>query len=256
MLFETMIVVIGYFLGFFLLGTFLKNNSIVDQAWGVGFVLITFYSMISLGNFGIVSLLTTLLVTLWGGRLFYHIMRRNVGKPEDFRYANWRKEWGKYVIPRAFLQVYMLQALFMMVIAFPIVLIHQETEATLNAITAIGAIVWIIGYYFEVVGDAQLAAFKKNSANKGKLMTTGLWRYTRHPNYFGEAVMWWGIFIIALSVGASPLSIISPIAITYLLRFVSGVPMLEKAMKGRPGFEEYAKRTNIFVPWFEKNKGV
>ena len=252
MLFETMIVVIGYFLGFFILGTFLKNNSIVDQAWGIGFVLITFYSMISLGNFGTVSLLTTLLVTLWGGRLFYHIMRRNVGKPEDFRYANWRKEWGKYVIPRAFLQVYMLQALFMMVIAFPIVLIHQETEATFNVVSALGAIVWIVGYYFEVVGDAQLAAFKKNSANKGKLMTTGLWRYTRHPNYFGEAVMWWGIFIIALSVGASPLSIISPIAITYLLRFVSGVPMLEKAMVNRPGFEEYARKTNIFVPWFEK----
>lgn len=252
MLFETMVVVFGYFLGFFILGTILKNNSIVDQAWGIGFVLITFYSMIGLGNYGIVSLLTTALVTLWGGRLFYHIMRRNIGKPEDFRYANWRKEWGKYVIPRAFFQVYMLQALFMMFIAFPIVLIHQEKSAAFTILTALGTAVWITGYYFEVVGDAQLSKFKKLPENKGKLMMSGLWRFTRHPNYFGEAVMWWGIFLIALSVGASPLSIISPIVITYLLRFVSGVPMLEKAMANRPGFEDYARRTNIFVPWFER----
>lgn len=252
MILETLIVIFGYFVGFFVLGTILKNNSIVDQAWGIGFVLIAFYSMIALENYSVVSIITTTLVTLWGGRLFFHIMKRNFGKPEDFRYANWREEWGKFVIPRAFLQVYMLQGLLMMVIAFPIILIHEALASQFTFVTAFGVLIWIFGYYFEVVGDAQLRKFKSNPANKGKLMMSGLWRYTRHPNYFGEAVMWWGIFVIAISAGAPMLSIISPIAITFLLLYVSGVPMLEKAMIGRPGFKEYSRQTNKFIPWIPK----
>ena len=122
MLIETIIVVFIYFFCFFLLGTIIKNNSIVDQGWGIGFVLIAFYNMIRTGNTTITGWLTLLLVALWGGRLFVHIMRRNFGKPEDFRYANWRKEWGKTVVIRSFFQVYMLQGLFMLSIGFPIVL--------------------------------------------------------------------------------------------------------------------------------------
>ncbi len=140
----------------------------------------------------------------------------------------------------------------MMLIAFPVILIHEQANQDITVWTLLGVSIWIVGYFFEVVGDAQLRAFKQNPENKGKLMTTGLWAYTRHPNYFGEAVMWWGIFIIALSAGASLISVISPIAITYLLVFVSGVPLLEKAMVGRPGFEAYAKRTNKFIPWLPK----
>lgn len=252
MMIETIVVVLIYFFCFFLLGTIIKNNSIVDQGWGIGFVLIAFYNMIRTGNTTITGWLTLLLVALWGGRLFIHIMRRNFGKPEDFRYANWRKEWGKTVIIRSFFQVYMLQGLFMLAIGFPIVLIFESQFKGLNVFTVIGAVVWGIGYFFEVVGDAQLRIFKASPQNKGKLMTTGLWGCTRHPNYFGEAVMWWGIFLIALSVGASPMSILSPIVITYLLVFVSGVPMLEKAMIGREGFDAYAKRTNKFIPWIPK----
>lgn len=252
MILETLLVVFIYFFAFFILGTAIKNNSIVDQAWGIGFVLIAVYSMLRLGNYGPISLLITLLVALWGLRLFYHIMKRNFGKPEDFRYAQWRKDWGKTVVIRSFFQVYMLQGALMMLIAFPVVLTHEQANQSITAWTLIGVAIWLIGYFFEVVGDAQLRAFKQNSDNKGKLMTTGLWAYTRHPNYFGEAVMWWGIFIIALSAGASLISIISPIAITYLLVFVSGVPLLEKAMVGRPGFEEYANRTNKFIPWLPK----
>ena len=252
MILETLLVIFIYFFAFFILGTAIKNNSIVDQAWGIGFVLIAVYSMLRLGNYGPISLLITLLVALWGLRLFYHIMKRNFGKPEDFRYAQWRKDWGKTVVIRSFFQVYMLQGALMMLIAFPVVLTHEQANQSITAWTLIGVAIWLIGYFFEVVCDAQLRAFKQNSDNKGKLMTTGLWAYTRHPNYFGEAVMWWGIFIIALSAGASLISIISPIAITYLLVFVSGVPLLEKAMVGRPGFEEYANRTNKFIPWIPK----
>lgn len=252
MLLEVGLVVLVYFFVFFIMGTILKNNSIVDQAWGLGFVLISLYTMIRLQNFGIISLITMVVVALWGGRLFYHIMRRNFGKPEDFRYANWREEWGKYVVIRAFFQVYMLQGVIMVSIAFPVVLIHERIVQDFNSLTALGVFIWAIGYFFEVVGDAQLHRFKRNPENRGKLMTTGLWQYTRHPNYFGEATMWWGIFVIAISAGATWLSILSPIIITLLLLFVSGVPMLEKAMKNRSGFEDYAYRTNKFVPWFPK----
>lgn len=252
MILETIIVIFFYFFAFFIVGTLIKNNSIVDQAWGVGFVVIAVYSMVRLGNYGIVSLLTTLLVGLWGLRLFYHIMKRNFGKPEDFRYVEMRNRWGKKVVIRAFFQVYMLQGALMLIIAFPIVLIHEKSDAIFNLLTAAGALIWCVGYFFEVVGDAQLRKFKSNPENKGKLMTIGLWAYTRHPNYFGESVMWWGIFVIALSAGVSIFSIISPIVITYLLVFVSGVPLLEKAMIGRPGFDIYSKQTNKFIPWFTK----
>lgn len=252
MILEAIGLIFLYFVLFFLYGTLKKDNSVVDFGWGMGFVLVSFYAMFRMGNFGLVSLITTLLVTLWGGRLFYHIFKRNHGKPEDFRYANWRKEWGKWVIPRAFFQVYLLQGAFMFAIAFPLVWIHEKADQTLSIWGMIGILIWLTGYYFEVVGDAQLAAFKKNSLNKGKLMTTGLWQYTRHPNYFGEATMWWGIWLLGMSVGNSVLSILSPVIITFLLRFVSGVPMLEKAMIHREGYEAYAKRTNVFVPWFKK----
>lgn len=255
MLLETLFVIIAYFFIFFIVGTAIKNNSIVDMGWGIGFVLVAVYSMIRMGNYTLVSLLTTLMVTLWGGRLFYHIFKRNFGKPEDFRYANWRKEWGKWVIPRSLFQVYLLQGLMMMIIGFPVVLIHEKSGSEFGPLTALGVAIWLTGYYFEVVGDAELKKFKSIPENKGKLITTGLWALTRHPNYFGEAVMWWGVFIVAISVGVPWFAIISPITISFLLLFVSGVPLLEKSMKKRPGFEEYAKRTNKFFPWFPK-KGV
>lgn len=254
MVIETTLVVMSYFFVFFIVGTMIKNNSIVDMGWGIGFVLVAVYSMVRTGNYSLVSFLTTLMVTLWGGRLFYHIFKRNVGKPEDFRYANWRKEWGKWVIPRSLLQVYLLQGLMMMVIGFPIVLIHEKSGSEFGVLTALGIVIWLVGYYFEVAGDAELKKFKSNPENKGKLITTGLWALTRHPNYFGEAVMWWGIFIVALSIGVSWIAIISPIAITFLLLFVSGVPLLEKSMEKRPGFEEYSKITNKFFPWFPKKE--
>lgn len=232
------------------------------MAWGLGFVVVAAFAMIRTSSYHWISLTTTGLVTLWGGRLFYHIVRRNWGKPEDFRYANWRKEWGKWVIPRAFFQVYLLQGLFMLIISLPVVWIHKALSSTTfnsdisasNWLFIVGVLIWMTGYFFEVVGDAQLRAFKQSKESKGKLMTTGLWSLTRHPNYFGEATMWWGIFLIALSSGAHWFAIISPLTITLLLLFVSGVPLLEKAMENRPGFDEYRKRTNKFFPWFQKTK--
>ncbi len=245
-------VVFVYFFIFFIVGTVIKNNSIVDIGWGMGFVLIAVVTFFAGDDFSIRSLIVTILVILWGGRLAYHIIKRNWGKPEDFRYAKWREEWGKWLIPRAFFQVYMLQGLLMLIIAYPVILVNSRHQAELGFFDFIGLAVWIVGYFFEVVGDRQLADFLKKPENKGKIMKEGLWRYTRHPNYFGEAVMWWGIWIISLSVPGGITAIISPLLITLLLLFVSGVPMLEKSMQDNPDFQQYMKETNKFVPWFPK----
>lgn len=252
MILEAAWVIALYFMFFFFLGTLKKDNSIVDMGWGIGFVVVAWYFVIRYRIFDAVSLFVSVLISLWGLRLFYHILRRNLGKPEDFRYATWRKAWGKWVVLRAFFQVYVLQGAMMFLIALPIVSTHEVVDKTFQGLTVLGGIVWLMGYFFEVVGDAQLAAFKKQPSSRGKLMTSGLWQYTRHPNYFGEATMWWGIWLIAVSVGAPWYVVISPLTITILLRFVSGVPLLEKSMKTREGYASYAKQTNVFFPWFRK----
>lgn len=241
-----------YFLIFFIVALIIKNNSIVDIGWGMGFVLIGISTLFVNQNFSLRSILVTILVTLWGGRLAYHIIKRNWGKPEDFRYAKWRKDWGKWLIPRAFLQVFMLQGFLMLVIASSVIYINYYSESALGILDYLGLGIWLIGYYFEVVGDRQLKDFLAKPENKGKIMKEGLWQYTRHPNYFGEATMWWGIFLIALSVPGSFITIISPLTITVLLLFVSGVPLLERSMQDNPDFQIYMKETNKFFPWFPK----
>lgn len=246
------IIIFAYFVIFFLIGTRLRNNGVVDIGWGIGFVVVAW--LLLLTNFppSLALLTVTLLVSVWGVRLFYHILKRNWGKPEDFRYAAFRKAWGKWVVPRAFFQVYMLQGVFMYLIALPFIVEGNDAPATNYALYALGVLVFAVGFLFEAVGDAQLRSFVRDPANKGRIMTGGLWQYTRHPNYFGEAALWWGIFLVAVSGGVTPIAIISPITITLLLLFVSGVPLLEKTMMNRAGYPEYARKTSVFFPWFPK----
>lgn len=246
------IIIFLYFSALFVVGTILKNNSIVDIGWGIGFVILAWMLFVLRLPVSLVRLSITLLVSLWGLRLFYHILKRNHGKPEDFRYVAFRKAWGKWVVPRAFLQVYMLQGVLMFLIALPFILLEGTTEPVNPLLFALGILVFATGFAFESIGDAQLKDFLGDAANRGKIMTRGLWRYTRHPNYFGEATLWWGIFLLALSGGVTPFAVIGPVTITLLLLFVSGVPLLEKSMKDRPGYAEYAQKTSIFVPWFPK----
>ncbi|MFA7076005.1 MAG: DUF1295 domain-containing protein, partial [Candidatus Izemoplasmatales bacterium] len=242
--------------------TIIKNNSIVDIGWGLGFVVTSWILFFVKADFGIEKIIVNILVSLWGLRLFYHILKRNAFAEEDFRYKKWREEWGKWVVPRAFLQVFMLQGLFMFVVGlgvFWINIVHiDQSLETINIVfIVIGILIWLVGYFFEVVGDRQLKNHIANKNKKQKLLTTGLWKYTRHPNYFGEAVMWWGILVIVIAIPSDSvwkyIAAISPIVITFLLRFVSGVPMLERKMKETPGWDEYAKVTNAFIPWFPKN---
>jgi steroid 5-alpha reductase family enzyme len=214
---QAALIVFVYFLVFFLVAQVIKNNSIVDMGWGAGFVLLALIILISQGAYVERNLLMTLLVTIWGGRLTYYIVKRNWGKPEDFRYAKWRQEWGRWLVPRAFLQVFMLQGLLMLVIGYPIILVNANPQPGLNFFDYAGLLVWITGFIFESVGDKQMAEFKKDPANKGHVIKSGLWKYSRHPNYFGEATMWWGIFLLALSVPSGLSAVISPLVITLLL---------------------------------------
>lgn len=252
-MYEAGLLIFVYFLIFFIVATAIRNNSIVDIGWGLGFVITAWFLQVRSPALMVPQLMITVLTTVWGLRLFYHILKRNLRKEEDFRYAQWRRDWGKWVIPRAFLQVFMLQGLFMYIISLPALLVSGTDGSQLTVpLVASGALIWGVGFYFESVGDAQLKRFIADPANRGQLMTTGLWRYTRHPNYFGEAVQWWGLALIALGGGASWLSFISPVTITFLLLFVSGVPLLEKSMAKKPGYSEYARKTPIFFPWFPK----
>jgi len=249
---DIILLIFLYFTLFFIVGTIKKNNSIVDIGWGMGFVIVSGYLLIRDTAPSIAQYIMTLLIAIWGIRLFYHILRRNLGKPEDFRYAAFRRDWGKWLLPRAFFQLFMLQGVFLYIISLPVILSAGQDTGTTNAFIIPGILIWLFGFYFEAMGDYQLKVFIKDPNNKGKLLTTGLWKYTRHPNYFGEAAMWWGIYIISLSNSPSLWAILGPITITLLLLFVSGVPMMERSMKKKPGYEEYARKTSIFLPWFPK----
>jgi len=229
-----------------------KRNDVADVAWGLGFVLLTWISFFLGPDGGIRGLLVGILVSIWGIRLAWHIHSRNKGRAEDYRYAKWREEWGKWFYLRSYLQVYLLQGILLFLIVLPVLFINKSAGTNLNYLDAIGLVVWLGGFIFESVGDMQLASFIKNPNNKGKLMQSGLWYYTRHPNYFGEVTMWWGLWLVALSVTNGFWGIIGPLTITFLILKVSGIPMLEKKMEENPDFAEYKKRTSIFIPWFVK----
>jgi steroid 5-alpha reductase family enzyme len=236
----------------FVLAWIKKDNSIVDIAWGLGFILVATLNFFLEPGFEARHFLVTAMILLWGSRLAIHIAIRNKGKGEDFRYAKWRKDWGKWFSIRSFFQIYMLQGSLLLIIAYPAMLINHSEEPGIAFLDILGLCIWTIGFIFEAAGDYQLSKFKSRPENKGKIITHGLWRYTRHPNYFGEVAMWWGIFLIALSVENGWTAIVSPLAITFLLLKVSGITMLEKKYIGNEEFEEYAKRTSAFFPWFPK----
>lgn len=247
---EILLVLLAFFFGVFLIAQVKKNNGLVDIAWGLGFVIVAVYSIFAVEFQTERALVVTILIALWGLRLAYYLFQRNWSKDEDYRYVNMRKRWGttksKYI--KIFLNVYILQLILLFIIAQPIILVNKSSETGLGWLDYIGVAIWIIGYIFEVVGDSQLKAFIKKPENKGKLMKYGLWKYTRHPNYFGEATMWWGIYIISLSVPNGWTAIYSPLIITLLLLFVSGVPLLEKKYKKHPEWPEYERKTSKFVP--------
>jgi steroid 5-alpha reductase family enzyme len=236
----------------FVVSVFRKRNDVADVAWGLGFVLMSWLSLLLAEAVTVVGLLITGLVSVWGVRLALHVHRRNKDKAEDYRYLAWRNEWGKWFLLRSYFQVYILQGIFLFLVVSTVIMINLAALSTFSVLGVVGIAVWAVGFYFEFMGDAQLSNFLRDPNNRGSLLRTGLWRYTRHPNYFGEVTQWWGVWLVALSTPLGIVGIISPITITILILFVSGIPMLEKKMSLHPDFSDYARTTNSFFPFFPK----
>jgi len=245
------LLILGYMSLWFIVSLITKRNDVADIAWGLGFVLVSWTALSFSDVVSQQGLLVASLVTVWGVRLAIHIARRNWGRPEDYRYSAWRAAWGRWFYLRSFAQVYVLQGALMFLIALPTVFVMQN-GGDVTLLTAIGVAVWLMGFLFEVVGDAQLAQFIRNPENKGRLLRTGLWRFTRHPNYFGEVALWWGIWLIAASLPGGLFTVVGPLTISILILKISGVPLLEEKMKNNPEFAEYARTTSVFIPWFVK----
>jgi steroid 5-alpha reductase family enzyme len=243
------IIVFCYMTVLFIIAMLRKDNSVADVAWGPGFIVVSWATLFINGSYNPTQFLTAGLVTIWGLRLAVRIFRRNRGKGEDPRYRKWRDDWGRYFVLRSYLQVFILQGFVLMLNVTPVMIIMSSTNSALAWTGYMGLAVWCVGFSFESIGDWQLDRFLKEPSNRGTIIDVGLWRYTRHPNYFGESTMWWGIFIIALGVPWGWVGVIGPIAITSTILFVSGIPMTEKLMEKTPGWEEYKKRTSAFIPW-------
>ncbi|MDD4602786.1 MAG: DUF1295 domain-containing protein [Bacteroidales bacterium] len=250
MILKVALVILLFMTIVFILSILRKNNSIVDIFWGLGFIVIAIYAIIQSGEVDLRKTIVSLLVLLWGLRLSSHIFIRNRGKGEDVRYASWRKTWKLFFL-RSYFQIYLLQGLFMLIISSPIWFISFSKGGPLGIWDTFGLLIFGIGFMFEVVGDHQLMEFKKNPANEGKILTTGLWSLTRHPNYFGEFLVWLGISFYSLSFPNGWYTLISPLIIAILLRFVSGVPLLEKHYSGHPDWEEYKAKTAAFFPFIK-----
>jgi steroid 5-alpha reductase family enzyme len=237
-----------------LVSLLLKNSSIVDIFWGAGFVLSAwFYALLLPGSLSLRQGLFLALVTLWGMRLTLHILIRNWGKPEDFRYQKWREEAGRGWWIRSLFKVFLLQGILMWLISAPLLAAqYHHSQSHLIWLDYVALVIWAIGFFFEAAGDAQLVQFRANPAHKGKLLNTGVWKYTRHPNYFGDAAQWWAFYLFSLAAGAW-WTVFSPLLMTFFLVKVSGVALLEKTLaETKPGYREYMQTTSAFIPWFSK----
>lgn len=246
-LLEAALVVSAHATIWFVAALVAERNDLADVAWGLGFVVLAAY-LATTRPVDARDLLVYVPVAIWGFRLAGHLHFRNRGKPEDFRYRKWREEWGRWFVLRTWLQVFLFQGLLLLVIAAPLILSAVSAGPPPGWLAATGLVVWGVGFAFEAIGDWQLERFKRDPDSEGRIMTEGLWRYTRHPNYFGEVTLWWGVFLIALPTEHGAWALISPVTVTVLILFVSGIPMLEEKYEGDPEFEEYRRRTSAFFP--------
>ncbi|MGI8879544.1 MAG: DUF1295 domain-containing protein [Jatrophihabitans sp.] len=240
----------------FAIGSRIGRHNVVDVAWGGGFgvaalaVLLTSFS----NGDGLRRVLLLVMVLVWGGRLAFHIAMRGRGKGEDPRYAQLLSKAKGNPAWYAFRMIYLLQGVLVLFISLP-VQVGMIERGGVTIVGWIGVVIWAVGLFFEATGDRQMEQFKSDPANKGKLIDIGLWRYTRHPNYFGDACVWVGLFLLAAERWPGVLTMLSPAVIIYLLAFGSGKKLLEKSMAKRPGYADYQHRTSGFIPLPPKKTG-
>jgi steroid 5-alpha reductase family enzyme len=233
-----------------LLSLVLRDASIVDIWWGPGFALIAGAAWwLGAGGDPGRRALASALVALWGLRLGAYLAWRNLGHGEDPRYQAMRRHWGSRFALASLFTVFGLQGVLMWFVSLPVQTVHVSPGGPLGALDFAGAALALIGLFFESVGDLQLARFRADPANRGRVLDTGLWRYTRHPNYFGDCCVWWGLYTIAAATRIGAFTILSPAAMTFLLVRVSGVALLERSIgRRRPGYADYIARTSAFFP--------
>jgi steroid 5-alpha reductase family enzyme len=238
---------LGAMLLLWLLSLRLRDASIVDVWWGPGFAALALASF-ALAERG--HALVTALTVVWGLRLGLHLARRNLGHGEDPRYAAMRRRHGERFGRVSLVSVFGMQGLLMWLVSLPVQVANAAGDpAQLGLLELAGTALWGVGLFFEAVGDFQLARFRADPANAGRVLESGLWRYTRHPNYFGDCCAWWGIFLVALPAPGAWLTAPSPALMSFLLLRVSGVPLLERSLrKRRPGYDDYVRRTSVFFP--------
>ncbi len=252
-----------YLYGFFIIvclmtclwmvSVFLRNASIVDPFWGLGFVMAAIYYFLNSDGDASRQFIVLTLSCLWGVRLFVYLFWRNYGKPEDYRYAQFRQDYGVHRYWWvSYFQVFLLQGILLWLISSPLLTAQYFGDQSLGWLDILAIMCWLIGFSFEAGGDYQLAKFKSNPSNKGRVLNTGFWRYTRHPNYFGDACVWWSFALFSVAAG-SYWPVLSSVLMTFLLMNVSGVSLLEKTLKTtKPEYESYIRKTNSFFPWFPK----
>ncbi len=233
-----------------------QNVTIADSLWGLGFVLIAWLTFFQANGFIGRKIILVILVTLWGLRLFSHMYTRSRGKDEDPRYAAWREKYGERFWLVSLFKVFLVQALFQWIISLGVQYGQiAATPAYLTWLDALGVLIWTTGFVVETLSDLQLSQFLSRPENRGHVMDRGLWRYSRHPNYFGESLAWWGIFVIVLSTVWGAWTIISPIVITYTLLRITGVTLMEETeFSDNPEYRDYINRTSAFIPWFPKKE--
>jgi steroid 5-alpha reductase family enzyme len=232
-----------------LLSLVLRNASIVDVVWGLGFVVVAWVVRLQGATNEVRQWLLVAMTTVWGVRLAGYLFRRNHGQPEDYRYRAMRKRWGSRFPIVSLATVFTLQGVLMWTVSLPVQLGQVRNGDGIGALAIGGVVLWLVGLFFETVGDAQLARFRADASNHGKVMDRGLWRYTRHPNYFGDACVWWGIGLVAAESGVGAWGLIGSAVMTVLLLRVSGVALLERSLRKRkPEYAAYAERTSAFVP--------
>lgn len=235
--------------GFWLISLALHDAGIADVAWGLVFIVIAWTSFAA-GDGPDAMLLAAGLTTAWGLRLAIHIGRRNLGHDEDRRYIKMREQHSGNFWIWSFFGVFLLQGFLALVVSAPLQSLGAQPPDSIGWLSWAGVAVFAVGLAFEGIGDAQLTAFKKDSSSKDQVMDRGLWKYTRHPNYFGDATVWWGLWVVAIGSGAAWWTAIGPVVMTFFLLRVSGVAMLESDMSSRrPGYKEYVRRTSAFIPW-------
>jgi steroid 5-alpha reductase family enzyme len=239
----------GFMIVMWVISLIVKDASIVDVGWGIGFVVVAFSVCIRVDGNEARQRLLVAMTTVWGLRLAVHLFIRNHGKGEDYRYQAMRKRWGRRFPLISLGTVFALQGVLMWIVSLPIQLGQVSDTPGVGVLGWTGIVVFAVGLFFEGVGDIQLARFKKDPSNAGKVMDQGLWAYTRHPNYFGDACVWWGLALIAAETTVGRWGLIGAVTMTILLRRVSGVTLLEKSLvKRRAGYDEYVRRTSPFIP--------